>query len=179
MGLAVMLTLVLGGVGAFVGGIVALGSLALGPAVAVVVTLRQVRELEDLPDNLLYANTAVTAAAGTVVKILLIGLFLTIGGNSSGGGGSVGGGPIGGGTPGLGQLLVPLILIAIGAAVAAAVTAWAARNITPGPAPMRQPAQAARGAPQGGAPNGGTRPPAQGAQGGAPQRSQQGGNPGE
>jgi len=138
VGIAAMLTaLLMGFAGVGVAGILILASLGVAPALGALFALRQTDELEELEDKLLYANVAVTSAAGTVALGFIAGLFGTIASSiatpqfGGGGGGGFGGGG------GLGQVIIPLFLIAIGAAVAAAVAAWASRNLV-GSAPVQQ-----------------------------------------
>lgn len=146
-----------GGLGFGFGVLIAVGSLAVTPALGGLFGLRQSDTLDDVPDTLAYATAAVTGAVGTV----LLGIIVVIASAIAAGGGGGGGGA--------GQLFLALIFAAIGSAVAGAGTAWGARNLpSDGRAPA-QPPQAGGTPPQG--------PPRAGA-GGEPQtnRGGQGGH---
>lgn len=110
-----------GSIGGFFGGSLALiGPLVLAPLVGVVIGLRQADVLDDQPDNLLYANAAATAIAGTFLFMLvstILGLIV------------VGSGNLG---QAIGQAVLPFIVAAIGAGVVAGGTCWVDRNIQPG-----------------------------------------------
>lgn len=128
-----------GGVGGLaVSGVAAIGlALLLGPIIALVVGIRQADQLEDQPDNLLYANAALTAFVGTIV-VYVIGLIIMLVTATS---------PT---SPNLGQVISntigPIIVAGIGSGVTAAGAAWAVTSIEPGPS--RPQPQAGTGAPQ-------------------------------
>lgn len=145
---AILTPLIQGAAGLSTTLVLVMGSLALGPGLGAIIALRQEGELEDQPNNLVYANTAVTAAAGTAVMAVIGGLGATVGGSiasPSFGGGGVGGG-VGAGGGGLGAVLIPLIVVAIGAAITAIVTVWAIRSLL-APSPAPRPAAGAQGQP--------------------------------
>lgn len=131
----ILAPLVQGAAGSFVGGIVLLGSLALGPGIGGLLAIRQEEDLDDVANKLVSANAAVTAAIGTLVLGIIGGLGVTIGSNLAGpslGGGTGGGMSVGG----LAQVFIPLIVVAIGAAVTGALMVWAIRGpLSPSPAP--------------------------------------------
>lgn len=106
----------------------------LGAAIAGVLGLRQARVLEDQPDNLLLGTAAATGFGGTIVMFVVGFVFsmLAAGGGGGGGGGNA-----------IGQLIVPLLMVCIGAAIAGAGCAWASRNILP-TQPRAQPAPASQ-----------------------------------
>ncbi|WP_159900717.1 hypothetical protein [Salinirussus salinus] len=131
-----------GGLGFGFGVLIAVGSLAVTPALGGLFGLRQSDNLDDTPDTLAYATAAVTGAAGTV----LLGIIVVIASAIAAGGGGGGGGA--------GQLFLALIFAAIGSAVAGAGTAWGARNLPSDGQGMTQPPQGA-GAPPQGPPQGG------------------------
>jgi hypothetical protein len=123
----ILAPLVGGAGGSFVGGIVLLGSLALGPGIGGLLAIRQDENLDDIATTLVYANAATTAAIGTFVLGVIGGLGVTIGSNLAGpslGGGTGGGMSVGG----LAQVFVHLIVVAIGAAVTGALLVWVLRG---------------------------------------------------
>ncbi len=145
------------------GVLIAIGSLAVTPALGGLFGLRQSDNLEDTPDTLTYATAAVTGAAGTVLLGIIVVIAAVIAAPVGGGGGG-----------GAGQLFLALIFAAIGAAVAGAGTAWGARNLpSDGRGPAGPPQRA--GAPPQGSPQGGAGAPPQGGAGAPPQGSPQGG----
>ncbi|MEF8785412.1 MAG: hypothetical protein V5A45_05725 [Haloarculaceae archaeon] len=106
------------------GGIAILGTIGAPMAVSGVLALLVGRaiseELTDVPENLVFATAAVTTAAGTIVTYLLAIILLGIGTGSIN----------------FDNLLLPIILAAIGSAVIAAGTIWADENLlTPSGAP--------------------------------------------
>lgn len=126
-----------GGLGFGFGVLIAVGSLAVTPALGGLFGLRQSDNLNDTPDTLTYATAAVTGAAGTVLLGIIVVIASAIAAGGGGGGGA-------------GQLFVALIFAAIGSAVAGAGTAWAERNL---PSDGRGPAQPPQGSgapPEGG-----------------------------
>ncbi|MEF8908495.1 MAG: hypothetical protein V5A13_11580, partial [Haloarculaceae archaeon] len=134
------------------------GALALGPTLAVILADRQDGELSDVPDNLVYANVAVTALAGTLVFGFLAGFGGAIG-NSVGSSGIATAASF---APG--DYILAAILVSIAAAIAAVVTVALNRTVlADSPAPrggQRQPpaqGQAMQG-------QGGNQPPQQGQQ---------------
>ena len=146
---AILMSLLQGVGGAVIGGILLIGSMALGPGIGAILALRQDEELEDQPDNIVYANAGATTAIGTIVLGIIGGIGVTVGGQLASpgmGGGGMGGG-MSVGTSGIGNLILPLILIGISAAVTAVFTIWLVRSLlAPNPVPAGQ------GAPQHGAP---------------------------
>lgn len=122
IGLGVLLSGSLSDMGVGFATFALLGSLALAPPIAGVLALRQAEELGDEPDNLRYASAGVTAFAGGLVMYIvefvlaLIGLPTVSGASTAG-------------APELGTILLPIIVIAIGAAVTAAGVVWAVDNL--------------------------------------------------
>lgn len=102
--------------GYFVALMVYLGSFAFPPLIGLLVASRQSDTLTAPPENLRYATAGATGAAGGIVFILITTILAVIGLDSGSGGGS--------GNffsaPGFGDIILPMILIAIGAAVTAA-----------------------------------------------------------
>ena len=88
-------------------------AIILAPLIAVLVGQRTSERLEDVPDNLAFGTAGITALAGTVVFGLLVWLFAEIiedGGD-------------------LGDMLLPVIGVGIGAAIAAVGMVWVSRNL--------------------------------------------------
>jgi len=86
----------------------------LAPLLAIIVAQRISDVLTDLPDNLALGTAAVTALAGTVVLGLIAWIFNEITFDA---------------TFDLGDFLLPLIGMAIGAAVVGAGMVWVNRNL--------------------------------------------------
>lgn len=86
----------------------------MAPLLAVIVSQRISEMLVDLPDNLALGTAAVTSLAGTIVLGLIVWLFNEITFDV---------------TADLGDLLLPLIGMAIGAAVVGAAMVWVDRNL--------------------------------------------------
>lgn len=108
-----------GSVGAFSIGVT--GPMLVAPLVGMYLGVRQTDVLDDQPDNVVLGNAAVTAFVGVFVMLLLsLILALIIGGS-----GNLGNT--------LGNLLLPYLITAIGAAAVAAGSGWAVENIVPGP----------------------------------------------
>ncbi len=113
------------------------GALILGPAAAAVFAFRDADILGDVPNNLVYATTAVTAVAETLVLVIL-GMF---GGIMAAGLGGQQTATVGGETVTVGQVNFPAgdfflvgIMVAVGAALIAVLVVWAKRNVlAPGP----------------------------------------------
>jgi hypothetical protein len=136
------------------------GALALGPTLAVILADRQDDELSDVPDNLVYANVAVTALAGTLVFGFLAAFGGAIG-NSVGSSGIATAGSFA-----AGDYILAVILVSIAAAVAAAAVVALNRTVlADSPAPQggqqQPPAQGQGQTMQG---QGGNQPPQQGQQ---------------
>jgi hypothetical protein len=136
------------------------GALALGPTLAVILADRQDEELADVPDNLVYANVAVTALAGTLVFGFL-GAFGGAIGNSVGTSGIAAAGSFG-----AGDYILAAILVSIAAAVAAVVVVALNRTVlADSPTPQGgQPQPPAQGQGQTMQGQGGNQPPQQGQQ---------------
>jgi len=148
---AILMSLFQGAGGAVIGGILLIGSMALGPGIGALLGLRQDDELEDQPDTIVSANAGVTTAIGTIVLGLVGAIGVTVGGQlamGGAGGGGFGGGMSGVGTGGLGNLILPLLLIGISAGVTAALTVWIVRSLlAPNPVPPAQGAHQRQEAP--------------------------------
>jgi hypothetical protein len=136
------------------------GALALGPTLAVILADRQDEELSTVPDNLVYANVAVTALAGTLVFGFLAAFGGAIG-NSVGSSGITTAGSFA-----AGDYILAVILVSIAAAVAAVVVVALNRTVlADSPAPrggQRQPPAQGQGQTMQG--QGGNQPPQQGQQ---------------
>ncbi len=159
------------GLGFGFGVLIAIGSIAVTPALGGLFGLRQADNLGDTPGTLTYATAAVTGAVGTVLLGIIVVIAAAIAAPTGGGGG------------GAGQLFLALIFAAIGSAVAGAGAAWAAESLPSdgrgpvrppqtGGAPPQGPQQGAGAPPQRqgqGQPQGGAGPPPQGGAGGEPQ----------
>ena len=86
----------------------------LAPLLAIIIAQRISDGLADLPDNLALGTAATTALAGTIVLGLIAWIFNEITFDV---------------TPDLGDFLLPLIGMAIGAAVVGAAMVWVDRNL--------------------------------------------------
>jgi len=93
----------------------------LSAVIAGFLGLRQARELDEEPENLILGTAAVTGFAGTIVMFVVGFVFSMLAAGGSGGGG--------GGSGAIGQLIVPLLMVCLGAAIAGAGCAWIARNV--------------------------------------------------
>lgn len=152
-----------GGFGFGFGVLIAVGSLAVTPALGGLFGLRQADNLEDTPDTLTYATAAVTGAAGTVLLGIIVVIAAAIASPVGGGGGG-----------GAGPLFLALIFAAIGSGVAGAGASWAAGSLpSDGRGPVRPP-QTGGAPPQGQGPQQGAGAPPQGRQN-APSGQPQGG----
>ncbi|WP_254861809.1 hypothetical protein [Halovivax gelatinilyticus] len=85
--------------------------------VAIVTAQRQASELSELPDNLVLGTAGVTAIAGTLVMGLLLWLFGEMAFDNFGD---------------LGDIILPLVGLGIGAGAAAAGMVWVMRNLIDG-----------------------------------------------
>lgn len=126
LGLGVMLTGSLSTTGQVFAALALLGSFSLAAPIAGLLALRQADALEDQPDNFKYATAAVTGFAGSLVMYIIVFVFALIGLPSSNGS------TISGAAPELGDVFVPIIVIALGAAVTAAGVLWALDNLRVG-----------------------------------------------
>jgi hypothetical protein len=129
LGLTTMSTGI-GGIGAGFGSIGISGAIVLAPVLGLFLGVRQADVLEDQPGNIPLGNAAVTAFIGSFVFLLLSLLLGLIISGSTGSLGNV-----------LGQMILPYLITAIGAAVVAAGSAWAVRNVRPGPSRAQAPQQ--------------------------------------
>lgn len=102
--------------------VILLGALLLSPLIAAVLGLRVADGLDEQPDNFIYGTVAVIGFVGTIVSFVIGIVFFVI--SSSGPGGAS--------TNVIGNLILPLLLAAIGVAIAGVITAWAELNVVPG-----------------------------------------------
>lgn len=132
VGVGLLVGAVLGGFISYAQGVtVAQGAFILGPPAAALFAFRDADILSGVPNNLVYATSAVTGAAGTMI-LVIFGMFGGIMAASLAGQQTT---TIGGQTVTIGQISFPAgdfflvgIMVAIGAAVTAVLVVWAKRN---------------------------------------------------
>lgn len=108
----------------------------LGAAIAGFLGLRHASELDDEPQNLLLGTSAFTGFAGTIVMFVVGFIFSMLAASGSGSGGG------GGGSGALGDMILPLLIVCVGAAIAGAGCAWVGQNILAQPPQPQPPAGA-------------------------------------